>query len=219
MSGMKRANKRAGACDAATVEPSQWQRNRMTRQQRLYQAMLLPASSALVDSRPDDARWFCLQVRDGSEFTVESRLTDGGVRALVPREKYTKDRKDGPIEAERACFEGYVFVNIVPSALAFERIKKVKAVVDFLHNGERYHIVRARDLGFYADKLNIDRMKSDKTIGDGNKVRIVYGPFTGLEGVVLQVTAPKSRTPAVRVWITDFGKEVKNMPLAHVEKM
>lgn len=219
MPGMKSARKRAGACDVEGVEPSKWQKTRITRQQRLYRAMLLPASAALVEQRPAEARWFCLNVYDGAEFTVESRLADGGVKVLVAREKFEKIVKGEKIEGERACFTGYVFVRIVPSALAFERLRKVKGVVDFLHNGERYHTVRDHDLGFYADKLNIDRMKADKTIGDGCEVVIRFGPFAGLDCVVLQVTDPKSRTPYARLWVKVYGREIKNVPLAFIEKV
>ncbi|CDZ43232.1 Transcription antitermination protein NusG [Neorhizobium galegae bv. officinalis] len=219
MPGMKNIKKRAGACDVEAVEPSNWQKTRITRQQRLYRAMLLPASAALVEQRPADAKWFCLNVFDGAELTVESRLVDGGVKALVPREKFDKIVKGDKIEGERACFTGYVFIRIVPSALAFERLRRVKGVVDFLHNGERYHTVRDHDLGFYADKLNIDRMKADKTIGDRCEVIIRFGPFAGLECVVLQVTKPKSREPLARVWSKLYGREMKNVPLAFMEKV
>lgn len=219
MSGLKIAKKRAGACDAETTEPSLWQQNRMTRQQRLYRSMLTPASAELVERRPNEAKWFCLNVFDGSELTVERRLADGGVKVLVPTEKFEMLVKEKRVERERACFTGYVFVRIVPSALAFDRLRKVKAVIDFLHNGERYHEVPDHALGFYADKLNIDRMKADKSIGDGCAVVIRFGPFAGLEGVVLQVAYPKSRTPFARVWSKLYGREIKNVPLAFMEKV
>jgi transcriptional antiterminator NusG len=228
MTGIKNVKKRAGACEVEAAEPSQWQRERVTRQQRLYRAKLAPASAELVNQRPDDARWYCLIVVDGSELSVDSRLSDAGVEALVPREKRSilrKQKKGEPgklIEVERACFEGYVFVRILPSPLAFMRLREVKGVLEFLRAGERYHVVRSRDLGFYRGAftgLNTERMKSDKTIGDGTKVLVKFGPFSGVEGVVLQVSKPASRDPVARIWSALYGKEIKNVPLAHLERL
>lgn len=200
------------------LEPSAWQQNRVTRQQRLLRSMLAPASQALVRARPDDARWFCLVVKDGCELPVSKHLEDGGVEVLVPTETVERKTAKGlRYDAERALYAGYAFVRLVPSSEAFDRLRKVKSVLDFLRFGERYHEVREADLAFYL--CDVDRLPKDKTICDGTKVAIRFGPFSGLKAVVLQVVKPQSSNPYCRVWLDVYQREIKNLPLAFVEKL
>ncbi|MBT9373195.1 transcription termination/antitermination NusG family protein [Rhizobium sp. CSW-27] len=201
-------------------EPSQWQKARMTRQERMLRARLEPASAERVKRYPADARWFCLVVVEGGELSVGRRLEGGGVEVLVPTEKLERRNRKGKLyEVERASFTGYVFVRIVPSVSAFERLRGVKGVVDFLRAGEFYHTIRDQDLGFYVSKVHAERMPKDATIGDGSRVRIKFGPFAGLDAVVLQVTAPKSRDPHCRVWSETYQREIRNIPLAFLERL
>ncbi|MGI2036396.1 transcription termination/antitermination protein NusG [Rhizobium panacihumi] len=221
--GMMKANKRAGACNAEAAEPSQWERKRLMRHERFWRSKLVAASADLVKSTPNAARWFCMIVVDGAEMSVERRLIDGGVEVLVPKHKADKvikgkaGKPDRKISIEKASFTGYVFVHIVPSPEAFTRLKTVKGVMDFLHCGEQYHVVPDGHLAFYLGE-HVDRMKTDKSIGDGCSVHIHSGPFAGYDAVVLQVISPKSRSPEARVWAKSFAREIK-MPVAFLEKL
>lgn len=201
-------------------EPSQWHKQRMTRQERALKAKLEPASSRHVELSPAAAQWFCLVVVEGAELSVRNRLQSAGVDVLVPTETAErKDRKGNAYKVERACFVGYVFVRIVRSLLAFERLREVKGVLDFLRAGETYHVISNRDIGFCVPKAHAERIAKDKTIGDGMRVRIWAGPFAGLDAVVLQVINPKGRDPECRLYIESFKREIKRHPLAFLERL
>lgn len=203
---------------AEKVEPSQWHKQRMTRQERLYRSMLAPASSELVKAQPDAARWFCLVVKDGAEIAVGKRLESGGVEALVPTETIErKSAKGERYNVERAIFTGYAFARFVPSYEAFSRLRRVQSVTDFLRVGERYHEVQDVDIGYYF--TDIARMPKDKSIGDGSRVRIARGPFAGMKAVVLQVFKASSMDPRCRVWCEAYQREIANMPLAFLQKL
>lgn len=202
------------------AEPSQWHKQRMTMQERLLKAKLEPASSVHVERMPADARWFCLVVVEGAELSVRNRLKSAGVEVLVPTEmEERRDRKGKPYKVERACFVGYVFVRIIRSLPAFERLREVKGVLDFLRAGETYHVIRDQDVGFYVSKAHGERLAKDKTIGDGTRVRIWAGPFAGMNAVVLQVINPKGRDPECRLWLETFQREIKRHPLAFLERL
>ncbi|MBB4146037.1 transcription termination/antitermination protein NusG [Rhizobium rhizoryzae] len=203
---------------AETAVLSDWQKSRLTRQERMMRSMLAPASLDLVNRSPERARWFCLVVRDGSEIAVGKRLMEGGVDTLVPTETVERRTAKGvKYEVELAFFVGYVFARFIPSNDAFERLRKVKSVFDFLRFGERYHEVRDSDLGFYLG--DIHRLPKDKTIGEKDKVQIIYGPFSGVKAVVLQVLKLKSRDPVCRVWSELYQREIKNVPLAFLQRL
>ena len=203
---------------AETPVMSDWQKNWLTRHERLMRSMLAPASSDLITANPSAARWYCLTVNDGREIALGKTLAGAGVEALVPTETIERKSSTGErYEVKRPMFAGYAFVRLIPSLLAFERLRSVESGIDFLRSGESYQEVADADMGRCFRE--IDRLSKDKSICDSSQVEVIYGPFTGMKAVVLQVIKPKSQDPKCRIWSDVYQREIANVPLAFLRKL
>lgn len=203
-------------------EPSQWQKARMTRMQRLAKAQLQAASAGVVAQLPDRARWYCLALEGGREATVEHHLTQAGVENFLAKERWVAIRKGQKIEGERPMMPGYILVRVVPSNEAFHGLRQQKFVRAFVGNDAGYHVVSDRDVAVIKGISlggEINRMPVDRSIGEGSAVEIAHGPFAGFKAVVVQVTS--GRSPRARLWVEAFGsqREISSIPLALLKKL
>lgn len=205
---------RAGACAGDGVEPSQWSKKRMTREERLYAMMLEPAKAARFESQPDNARWFCVSVAGSADFTVEGKLSTAGVEVFALREKHVFVKGGKKIEAEKPVFGGYLFVRMLPVAEAFHAIMQVKDVKNILGDGKRYTEIPVNHMAVFTrvfDEPDVARMSVDRTIGQGQQARIIGGLFAGHDCLVLQVSG--GRNPRVRVCVLGFGEYSRDVTL------
>lgn len=221
MVGGKRAAAHVVMDEAATAEIEQRRKKREGRVLRLAKAQLQRASAEIVEERPKDARWFCLQVQSGFDFVVEKLFSECGVEVLAPREKVTLRRRGKQINRERAYFSGYVLARFVPSPEAFDGVRKQKGIFGIVTGCNGYLIVRDEEVRRFQRLApgSVSRMATDKTIAEGSEAVITYGPFAGMKCVVLAVKW--SREARVRVRIVYDGNpfEIADMPLAFLKKL
>ncbi|HEX5934231.1 MAG TPA: transcription termination/antitermination NusG family protein [Pseudorhizobium sp.] len=221
MTGGKRAAARIVTDEAALAEIEQRRKQREGRVLRLARAQLQRASAEIVELRPRDARWFCLQVMSGFDFVVEKLFADCGVEVLAPRDKVTLVRRGKKIERERAYFGGYVLARFVPSPEAFDGIRKQKGIFGIVAGANGYLVVRDEEVRRFQRLAPgaVSRMPTDKSIVEGSEAVIAYGPFAEMKCVVMAVKW--SREARVRVRIVYDGNpfEIADMPLAFLRKL
>ncbi|HEV7251410.1 MAG TPA: transcription termination/antitermination NusG family protein [Shinella sp.] len=213
----------AAALTAIDHDRLDQRRSRVTRRIRLARHQLSKASSELVIRFPKKARWYCLQIAGGFEFTVEKFLTDVGVEVLVPREKWISVRKGKKFEGERAVIPGYLLTRIVPSAEAFAGfiMQKQIGVVNIVGGSGGYHAIRDNDVAIFKrlSTSDVERMEADKTIADGCAAMITHGPFAGFRCTVLAVKWARIARGRVRIDVDGKDFDVDNVPIAFLEKL
>lgn len=193
------------------------------RMRRIAALNLAAASSRIVQQYPEGARWFCLQVRIGKEGAVENELKAAGVEAFLPLEKWAGVRHGRKIEGWRPYLAGYLLVRFLPSAKAFQGLRRQRFVVDIVGAGDgRYHIISDQDVNLFRALIEqpaAPRKAADKSIQEGNVVEVELGPFAGFQCLVVAVKW--SREPKARVVIDAGGKnfEIESMPLAFLKKL
>lgn len=195
---------------------------KVNRMVRIRGAHLHAASHDEVESKPNKAKWFCLRVEHGREFTVEKTLIEANVEAFMPREKWMRVRHGKKIEGELPFFPNYMLVRIVPSERAFHGLKGVKYVADIVGGPNGYHVVSEGHVNVFKQichDVSVPRIATDKTISDGDRADITTGPFAGFMCLVVNVTW--SRQARARVAIDLDGKvfEIDSMPLAFLKKL
>ena len=195
------------------------------RQLRMSRSRAVLMQSASIDStarQPEAARWYCLYVHPGREFAVESVLRDANVEFCLPREKWVAERRGRKIEGEKAMFPGYLPVRFVWSASAFQAFKRVRGVFDFVGGVDGYYSIpdkHIQRLRLWETGGDPTRVETDKTMAEGDKAEIIFGPFAGLRCIVLAVKW--SRQARARVLVRDKGVEleIQSIPLAFLEKL
>ena len=192
------------------------------RMRRIAAKNLREASMNVTEQHPDSARWYCLQVMRGQEFAVEKELQAANVEVFMPREKTMQMRHGRRIECEIPFFPGYLLVRFVPSAHAFQGLRRQRDVVGIIGGSDGgYHVIRDEVVKAFKriGEVGMPRMATDKSFKDGDKADIVDGPFVGF--LCLVVAVKWSRQARARVVIDLQGRsfEIDSMPLAFLKKL
>ncbi len=188
---------------------------------RLAREQLRFAARHNTGGQPAGARWYCVQVAGGQDFTVEKLLSDCDVEVLSPRETVKIVRRGKKFEVQRPCFSGYVLARFVGSAEAFEGVRKQRHVFGIVAGRNGYMTVEDKDVKRFQSLTTdaISRMPVDRSIGEKDRVKVVDGLFAGKAAVVFAVKW--SREPKARVMVDYDGNliQVKDMPLAFLQKL
>lgn len=165
----------------------------------------------------DEHHWFVLLVAYRTELKVKELLRElGQMEAFVPMRRIRKRDKMGRFcYEERVALNNYVFVHT-----SYKRLKQLKADNPFKLDfnfmlrdvyegmtkvGRTPVIVPRREmLNFIAVAGNqqervqfIDAQKIDWKVGQ--RVRVVAGPFAGVEGIYLSTTRKHERRVVVQL--------------------
>lgn len=196
-------------------------RQRITRAVRLARQQLAHASLDVVKKDERKARWFCLKIEGGREYSVEKLLIDGNVDAVLPREKFQLVKNGKKFAGERPLLPGYLLVRIVPSASAFDGLRQQRGVADFVGGESGYHVIPDREVGRFRvlSEDDVQRMEADKSIGEGCRAVVTSGYFSGIECVVLSVKWARTARGRVRLLVDGKAFDVENMPIAFLKRL
>ncbi|WFS01605.1 transcription termination/antitermination protein NusG [Rhizobium tumorigenes] len=178
----------------------------------------------IIRDEPDmKPAWYCLQVRVGSEGTVEKVLLDADVETLIVRsgEEKIVNRGRVRIVSGRVVIAGYILIRCLPLPQAMMGLLAVKHVIG---------IVGGADRPYRADDKSIDRFKMMALEGKYDHqgkfdhdfeleevVKVTDGPFAGFPGKVTAIDDERGR---VRVEVGIFGRPTPvELVLAQIEKI
>ncbi|MDI7924579.1 transcription termination/antitermination protein NusG [Ferirhizobium litorale] len=188
---------------------------------RIAAEKLRAASITMIERKPKMAKWYCLRVESGKEFDVEKSLQDASVEVFVPSEKAVFVRKGEKVQSVRPFFASYLLVRCVPSGEAFQGLRDVKHVFGFVGGNDGYHVVRDEDVDVFKALKggDIPRMATDKSMAEGDRAEITFGPFNGFTCVVLAVKWCREARARVQIDASGNAFEIESMPLAFLKKL
>ncbi|MDI7864316.1 antitermination protein NusG [Rhizobiaceae bacterium n13] len=188
---------------------------------RIAAEKLRAASITMIERKPKMAKWYCLRVESGKEFVVEKSLEEANVDVFVPSEKVVFVRKGEKLETVRPFFVSYLLVRCVPSGEAFEGLKNVKYVLGFVGGHDGYHVVRDEDVDVFKALKggDIPRLATNKSMAEGDRAEIIFGPFNGFTCVVLAVKWCRESRARVQIDVSGNAFEIESMPLAFLKKL
>ena len=131
--------------------------------------------------------WYVIYVRSRHEKNVYSALLNKGIITSLPMKTVIRKWSDRKKKVQLPLFRGYVFVNI---NLKIDNLNVLQTpgVVKFI--GIRHEPSRIPDdqihwLHMIASEST--SVRNEKEFSVGQRVRVVAGPFKGIEGVVKRV--------------------------------
>lgn len=141
----------------------------------------MPLTPRTVDS----PRWYALYLRSRQEKVVEQRLREKGVETLLPMiqevRQYT-DRRQVVIEP---LFRGYLFGRF--SLRDKMTILETNGIVHIVSAGAKPSPIPDSEMEWVrAASKAPHRVKRQAFLRFGERVRIVEGEFSGIEGYVLK---------------------------------
>jgi transcriptional antiterminator NusG len=140
----------------------------------------------LTDNPP--LRWYAVHTKSRHEFQVMDRLKLKGVNAFLPVVERLRKWKDRKKIIAFPLFPGYLFVNISKDSQSMLSVLKVAGVVRLLCTlpGEPDPIPDDQIISLQRLIENKEALDHYPYLNEGQKVRIIKGPLSGVEGILVE---------------------------------
>ena len=161
-------------------------------------------------------QWYVVNTYAGHENRVkenlEKRLETMGIsdnlfRVVVAEETQIEVKNEKSKEVVRNIFPGYLFVEMIMTDEAWYVVRNTPGVTGFIGSsggGAKPFPVAKEEMEAILKRIGQAGLKVDVNFKVGDRVQIVSGPFSGMEGVV---DSMNDQTQVATVLIILFGRE------------
>lgn len=144
----------------------------------------------------EEKRWYVVNTYSGHENRVkenlERRVESMGIedylfRILVAEEKEIEYKNGKKVEKMRNLFPGYLFVEMIMTDEAWYIVRNTPGVTGFIGSsggGAKPFPVSDDEIESILRRMGMSDQKLVVNFGVGDVVRILSGPFAGIEGTV-----------------------------------
>jgi transcriptional antiterminator NusG len=163
--------------------------------------------------RPEGVAWFVVHSYSGYENKVkknlEHRIESMGMldqifQVVVPTEEEVELRDGQRRTTERRVFPGYILVEMLMNDDTWYVVRNTPGVTDFVRSGTKPIPLRQEEVDKILNRMEAAAPKIKVSFREGQKVRIVDGPFEDFMGTVDTIDTDHAR---VRVLVNMFGRE------------
>jgi transcriptional antiterminator NusG len=174
---------------------------------------------SLLPDKTDDkdvVHWYVVNTYSGHENRVkadlEKRIESMGIqdslfRVLIYEQPDVELKNGKPVEKMKNQYAGYIFVQMKMTDEAWYVVRNTPGVTGFIgsHGGgsKPYPVPEAEMESVLRHMGQLDKTV-EVSFHTGDTVRILSGPFSGMEG---QVSAMNDQTQVATVLIQLFGRE------------
>ncbi|MBP3891220.1 MAG: transcription termination/antitermination factor NusG [Solobacterium sp.] len=163
-----------------------------------------------------EKRWYVVNTYSGHENRVkdnlEKRVESMGIqdylfRIIVAEEPEIEIKNGKQIEKMRNMFPGYVFVEMRMTDDAWYVVRNTPGVTGFIGSsggGAKPFPVSPDEMESILRRMGQSDKKVVVDFGVGDTVKILTGPFIGMEG---KISAMNDQTQVASVLTTLFGRE------------
>jgi transcription antitermination factor NusG len=141
----------------------------------------------------DELAWYVIHAQTRKESEVEMALQRQGLEIFLPMVTVPSRRRDRKITLRVPLFPGYLFINAELDTIVFHKIIKAHHVFRLLGNGRPAPIPEAEVEAIKAIVSGDRPYYPWRFLEKGKKVRVIEGPLTGVEGIILEMREQKRR--------------------------
>ncbi len=185
------------------------------------------ASGTEEQTEPDDGRaWYVVHCYSGHENKVkhnlEQRIETMGMKdkifeVIVPTEEEVEVKDGKRRVVERRIFPGYILVNMILTEDSWYVVRNTPGVTGFVGMGNKPTPLRPEEVAKILKRMESDTPRVKVSFREGDRVRIVEGPFHDFRGTVAEVDMARGK---VRVLVSFFGRETPvELDFLQVEKI
>jgi transcriptional antiterminator RfaH len=162
----------------------------------------LPAARAGQGRGP---AWFCVRSKTKHEHLAAAHLEkEGGVEVYLPRIRFRRATRRGPVWFTEALFPGYLFVRF-DLAASLRMVSHAPGVRGVVHFGDRWPMVPDGVVEELRATVGADQVHViGEDLHPGESVQIAGGAFHGLRAVVTRVMPSRER---VAVLLEFLGRQ------------
>jgi len=161
----------------------------------------------------DDRAWYVIHCYSGNEDKVRhnimQRIESMGMEdqvfdVVVPTEDEV-NIKDGERQTvERKVFPGYILVNMSLTEESWYMVRNTPGVTGFVGMGNEPTPLQPEEVARILKRMESESPRVNVTFRQGERVRIVDGPFEDFYGKVADIDMDRT---TVRVMVNFFGRE------------
>ncbi len=156
-------------------------------------------------------RWYAVQTGVNQERQVTSRLREKDIESFLPEYEVLRRRTDRKVRLHVPLFAGYVFVHIaLRDRIQVLEVPRVVRLVGFDHAPVP---IADREIDLLKAGLVHRRMMPHGDLQLGRRVRVVSGPFEGVEGILLRRRGSMRVVVAIEAIARSFSLEVDERDL------
>ncbi len=186
----------------------------------------LTAPAAGKPSETGDGRqWYVIHCYSGYENKVRKNLEqrietmamkDKIFDVVIPTQEEIEVRDGKRRTIERHVFPGYVLVNLILTEESWFVVRNTPGVTGFVGMGEEPTPLRPEEVAQILRRMEDEAPTFKVTYRQGDRVRIVDGPFNDFRGTVAEINMERSK---IRVMVNFFGRETPvELDFLQVEK-
>ena len=175
-----------------------------------------------------DKQWYVVNTYSGHENKVKEKLEmraqsmdmkDYIFRVIVPEQKIIEEKDGQTKEKIKKMFPGYILVEMVMSDEAWYVVRNTPGVTGFIGSsgkGAKPTPLQPYEVDNILNNMGMSRLDIDNELTEGEKVKVVDGPFKNMYGKIQTVDKENS---TLTVLIDLFGQETPvDVTLSQVEK-
>ncbi len=140
-----------------------------------------------------EAAWYVIHAQTRKEREVETALQRQGLEIFLPLVAVPSRRRDRRITLQVPLFPGYLFINAQLDTNIFHKIIKTQHVFRLLGNGRATAVPEAEVAAIQAIVSGGRPYYPWRFLEKGKRVRVIDGPFAGIEGIILEMHQQKRR--------------------------
>lgn len=187
-----------------------------------------PSELALDEgAKPSDERaWYVIHCYSGYEskvkYNLEQRIEtmkmqDKIFQVVVPTEEEIEVKDGKRRTIERRVFPGYILVQMIMDDDSWYVVRNTPGVTGFVGMGNRPTPLRPEEVQAIMRRMEAEAPRVKVTFKQGQKVRIIDGPFNEFIGVVDDIDMERAK---VRVLVSFFGRDTPvELDFLQVEKV
>jgi transcription termination/antitermination protein NusG len=173
----------------------------------------------------DGRAWYVVHCYSGYENKVrhnlEQRIETMGMKdrifdVVVPTEEEIEVKEGKRRTVERRVFPGYILVNMIMGEESWYVVRNTPGVTGFVGMGNTPTPLRPEEVNQIIKRMEAEAPRIKVTFKQGERVRIVDGPFNDFRGTVSEIDMERAK---VRVMVNFFGRETPvELDFLQVEK-
>jgi transcriptional antiterminator NusG len=168
---------------------------------------------AEADEAPAERAWYVVHSYSGYENKVkknlEQRIESMGMQdqiyqVIVPTEEEVEIREGHRRTTRRRVFPGYLLVDMALNDDSWYVVRNTPGVTGFVGSGTRPTPLRQDEVDKIRKRMETEAPRVRVTFREGQRVRIVEGPFADFIGTVDELDVDRGK---VRVLVSFFGRD------------
>lgn len=176
-----------------------------------------------------DKKWYVVNTYSGHENKVKEKLEmrtvsmgmeDYIFRVIVPEEKVIEEKNGVKKEKIKKLFPGYILVEMVMTDEAWFVVRNTPGVTGFIGSsgkGAKPFPLQPYEVDKILNDMGMSRLEVNTDLKEGTLVKVISGPFSGMEGKVDSVDKNNNK---LIVLLDLFGQETSvEVEFSQIEKI